>query len=78
MEKVKFNQMKDGTKEEYLFLDKHEQKYINGTFLEISPWKPHRAIEICIFLKVTKNLSKKYSARKFLYLNFKNGKKEES
>ena len=31
MEKVKFNQMKDGTKEEYLFLDKHEKKYINGT-----------------------------------------------
>ena len=31
MEKVKFNQMKDGTKEEYLFLDKHEQKYIEGT-----------------------------------------------
>jgi len=31
MEKVKFNQMKDGTKEEYLFLDKHEQKYINNT-----------------------------------------------
>ena len=31
MEKVKFNQMKDGTKEDYLFLDKHEQKYINGT-----------------------------------------------
>ena len=31
MEKVKFHQMKDGTKEEYLFLDKHEQKYINGT-----------------------------------------------
>ena len=31
MEKVKFNQMKDGTKEEYLFLDKHEQEYINGT-----------------------------------------------
>ena len=23
--------MKDGTKEEYLFLDRHEQKYINGT-----------------------------------------------
>jgi predicted HD phosphohydrolase len=23
--------MKEGTKEEYLFLDKHEQKYINGT-----------------------------------------------
>ena len=31
MEKVKFNQMKDGTKEEDLLLDKHEQKYINGT-----------------------------------------------
>ena len=31
MEKVKFNQMKDGTKEEYLFLDKHEKKYINAT-----------------------------------------------
>ena len=31
MEKVKFNQMKDGTKEEYLLLDKHEQQYINGT-----------------------------------------------
>ena len=31
MEKVKFNQMKYGTKEEYLLLDKHEQKYINGT-----------------------------------------------
>ena len=31
MEKVKFNQMKDGTKEEYLFLDKPEKKYIEGT-----------------------------------------------
>ena len=31
MEKVKFTQMKDGTKEEYLLLDKHEKKYINGT-----------------------------------------------
>ena len=31
MEKVKFNQMKDGTKEEYLFLDKNEKKYIEGT-----------------------------------------------
>ena len=31
MEKVKFSQMKEGTKEEYLLLDKHEQKYINGT-----------------------------------------------
>ena len=26
MEKVKFKQMKDGTKEEYLLLDKHEKK----------------------------------------------------
>ena len=31
MEKVKFKQMKDGTKEEYLLLDKHEKKYIEGT-----------------------------------------------
>ena len=31
MEKVKFNQMKDGNKEEYLLLDKYEQKYINET-----------------------------------------------
>jgi len=31
MEKVKFKQMKDGTKEEYLLLDKHEKKYIDGT-----------------------------------------------
>ena len=31
MKKVKFVQMKDGAKEEYLFLDKHEQKYIDGT-----------------------------------------------
>ena len=31
MEKVKFTQMKDGTKEDYLFLDKHEKKYIEGT-----------------------------------------------
>ena len=31
MEKVKFKQMKDGTKEEYLLLDKHEKKYIQGT-----------------------------------------------
>ena len=31
MEKVKFKQMKDGNKEEYLLLDKHEKKYINGT-----------------------------------------------
>ena len=33
MEKVKFNQMKDGTKEEYLFLDKYEQKYIDLNLL---------------------------------------------
>jgi len=31
MEKVKFKQMKDGTKEEYIFLDKYEKKYINDT-----------------------------------------------
>ena len=31
MEKVKFKQMKDGTKEEYLLLEKHEKKYIEGT-----------------------------------------------
>ena len=31
MKKVKFNQMKDGTKEEYLFLNKHEKKFIEGT-----------------------------------------------
>ena len=31
MEKVKFTQMKDGTKEEYLLLDRHEKKYIEGT-----------------------------------------------
>ena len=31
MEKVSFKHMKDGTKEEYLFLDKHEKKYIQGT-----------------------------------------------
>ena len=31
MERVKFIQMKDGTKEDYLLLDKHEKKYIEGT-----------------------------------------------
>ena len=31
MEKVKFTQMKDGTKEDYLLLDKYEKKYIEGT-----------------------------------------------
>ena len=31
MEKVKFKQMIDGTKEEYLFLDKDEKQYIEGT-----------------------------------------------
>ena len=31
MNKVKFTKMKDGSKEEYLLLDKFEQKYINGT-----------------------------------------------
>ena len=31
MKKVKFTQMKDGTKEDYLLLDKHEKKYIERT-----------------------------------------------
>ena len=31
MEKVRFTQMKDGTKEDYLLLDKHEKTYIKGT-----------------------------------------------
>jgi len=31
MEKVKFKQMKDGTKEDYLLLDAHEKNYIKGT-----------------------------------------------
>ena len=31
MEKVKFKQMKDGTKEEYLLLERYEKKFIEGT-----------------------------------------------
>ena len=31
MSTVKFNEMKLGSKEDYLLLDKHEQKYIAGT-----------------------------------------------
>ena len=31
MKKVKFTQMKDGTKEDYLLLDKHEKKFIKNT-----------------------------------------------
>ena len=31
MEKVNFKQMKDGTKEDYLLLEKHEKKFIEGT-----------------------------------------------
>ena len=31
MNSVKFTKMKDGTKEDYLLLDKHEQEYINNT-----------------------------------------------
>ena len=31
METTKFVQMKDGTKEDYLLLEKHEKKYIEGT-----------------------------------------------
>ena len=31
MEQVKFTQMKDGNKEDYLLLDKHEKKFVKGT-----------------------------------------------
>ena len=31
MKKVKFIQMKDGTKEDYLLLEKHEKKFAKGT-----------------------------------------------
>ena len=31
MKEVNFIQMKDGTKEDYLLLEKHEKKYIDGT-----------------------------------------------
>ena len=31
MERAKFTQMKDGTKEDYLLLEKHEKKFIEGT-----------------------------------------------
>ena len=31
MDKVNFKQMKDGTKDDYLLLDRHEKKYIEGT-----------------------------------------------
>ncbi len=31
MKKVKFVEMKDGTKEDYILLDKHEKKFIEGT-----------------------------------------------
>ena len=31
MKKVNFTEMKSGTKDEYLLLDKYEQEYINGT-----------------------------------------------
>ena len=31
MEKVSFKQMKDGTKEDYLLLEKHEKKFIEET-----------------------------------------------
>ena len=31
MKKVSFTEMKKGTKEDYLFLDKHEKKYVNQT-----------------------------------------------
>jgi len=31
MSTVKFTEMKKGSKEDYLLLDKYEQEYINGT-----------------------------------------------
>ena len=31
MKTVKFTEMKNGTKDEYLLLDKYEQEYINKT-----------------------------------------------
>ena len=31
MKKVKFTQMKDGTKEDYLLLDKHEKEFVKKT-----------------------------------------------
>ena len=31
MKKVSFTEMKHGTKEDYLFLDKHEKKYAGAT-----------------------------------------------
>ena len=31
MKKVSFTEMKHGTKEDYLFLDKHEKKYVGET-----------------------------------------------
>ena len=31
MKQVNFIQMKDGTKEDYLLLDKHEKKFIDST-----------------------------------------------
>jgi len=31
MKKVSFTEMKNGTKEDYLFLEKHEKRYIEGT-----------------------------------------------
>ena len=31
MEKVKFTQMKDGTKDDYLLLDKHEKEFVKKT-----------------------------------------------
>ena len=31
MEKVNFIEMKNGSKEDYLLLNKHEKKYVEGT-----------------------------------------------
>ena len=34
MEKVKFTQMKDGTKDDYLLLDKHEKNILKVLLIE--------------------------------------------
>ena len=39
MKRLKFTQMKDGTKEDYLLLEKHEKKYIEGTKMNFNGLK---------------------------------------
>ena len=35
MDKVSFKEMKNGTKEDYLLLDRHEKKFIKNTAVEV-------------------------------------------